>query len=46
VAAEQRNEILDQVASLGEVTARPLFGGHGLFRRETIFGILSGAGST
>jgi DNA transformation protein len=31
---------LGRLADLGEVTSRPMFGGHGLYRRETIFGIL------
>jgi DNA transformation protein len=34
------NEILDRLAGLGDVTGRPMFGGHGLYWRETIFGIL------
>ena len=34
--------ILDRLAPLGEVTSRPLFGGHGLYWRGTIFGILFG----
>jgi DNA transformation protein len=38
--ARERSEILDRLAALGEVTLRPLFGGHGLSWRETIFGIL------
>jgi DNA transformation protein len=29
-----------QLAMLGEVTTRPMFGGHGLYRGETIFGIV------
>ena len=33
-------EILDRLSPLGEVTSRPLFGGHGLYWGETIFGIL------
>jgi len=32
----------DLLASLGEVTSRPLLGGLGLYWRETIFGISSG----
>jgi DNA transformation protein and related proteins len=42
VRAVERLEhrLRDRLASLGEVTARPLFGGHGLYRGETIFGIL------
>ena len=39
-AAHDLSEVLDRLAPPGEVTARPLFGGHGLYRRETIFGIL------
>ena len=35
-------EVLDRLAALGVVTSRPLFGGHGLYRGEAIFGILSG----
>jgi DNA transformation protein len=34
------SDILDRLTALGEVTAGPLFGGHGLYWRETIFGIL------
>jgi DNA transformation protein len=34
------NRIIDLLSPLGEVTARPLFGGHGLYWRETIFAIL------
>ena len=30
----------DRLADLGEVTSRPLFGGHGLYWREFIFAIL------
>ncbi len=36
------DRILDRLAALGEVTSRPLFGGHGLYLGETIFGILFG----
>jgi DNA transformation protein and related proteins len=32
--------ILDRLAPLGEVTSRPLFGGHGIYWSETIFAIL------
>src|SRR5947209_573953 len=31
--------LLDRLAPLGDVTSRPLFGGHGLYWGETIFGI-------
>ena len=34
------DRVLDRLSPLGEVTARPLFGGHGLYWRETIFAIL------
>ena len=34
--------ILDGLSGLGEVTSRHLFGGHGLYFGETIFGILYG----
>ena len=34
------DRIIDLLSPLGEVTARPLFGGHGLYWRETIFAIL------
>ena len=33
-------QILDRLSHLGEVGSRPLFGGHGLYWGETIFGIL------
>ena len=39
-AAGNLSEILDRLAAPGEVTARPLFGGHGVYWRETIFGLL------
>jgi len=34
------DQVLDGLAPLGEVTARSLFGGHGLYWGGTIFGIL------
>lgn len=37
-----RHRVLARLSGLGEVTSRPLFGGHGLYRGEAIFGILSG----
>src|SRR5437868_12393557 len=36
------DRILDGLAPLDEVTSRPMFGGHGLYWRETIFAILFG----
>jgi DNA transformation protein len=35
------DRVLEQLSALGEVTSRAMFGGHGLYWRETIFGILS-----
>lgn len=32
--------ILDQISSLGGVGARPMFGGHGLYRKGAFFGIV------
>ena len=32
-------EVLDRLAALGEVTSRPLFGGHGIYWGGTIFAI-------
>jgi DNA transformation protein len=33
--------IRERLSPLGEVTLRPLFGGHGVYWRETIFAIVS-----
>ncbi len=33
-------QFLDRLSGLGEVSARPLFGGHGLYWRDTIFAII------
>jgi DNA transformation protein len=33
-------EVLARLAALGEITSQAMFGGHGLYWRETIFGIL------
>ena len=35
-------EVLDRLAALGEVRSHPLFGGHGLYWRDTIFAIAYG----
>jgi DNA transformation protein and related proteins len=35
----ERLRILDRLASLGEVTSRPMFGGHGFYWRGVIFAI-------
>jgi len=32
--------VLDQLAGLGDVRAKAMFGGHGLYRGETFFGIV------
>ena len=32
--------VLDQLVGLDNVEARPMFGGHGLYRDETFFGII------
>jgi DNA transformation protein len=32
--------VLNLLSALGEITSRPLFGGHGLYWRDTIFAIL------
>src|SRR4051812_21831723 len=37
-----KDRVLDRLSPLGEVTSRPMFGGHGLYWRETIFGIVLG----
>ncbi|MDB5350155.1 MAG: competence protein TfoX [Planctomycetota bacterium] len=34
------DDIHDRLAALGDISSRPLFGGHGLYWGETIFGIL------
>ena len=34
------DRILDRLAGLGEVTSRHMFGGHGLYWRGVIFGLL------
>lgn len=35
-----RDRVLDRLSDLGDITMRPMFGGHGLYWGETIFGIL------
>ena len=35
-----QQRVLDQLAPLGNITSRPIFGGWGLYWRETIFDIL------
>jgi DNA transformation protein len=36
------DRVLDELSVIGDITARPMFGGHGLYWRATIFGILFG----
>jgi len=33
------DQVLKQLAVLGDITMRPMFGGHGLYWRDTIFAI-------
>jgi DNA transformation protein len=40
VAAGGFKTILDGRSELGDLTSRPLFGGHGIYRNGVIFGIL------
>ena len=40
VADHDLNIIVDRLAVLGEVTSRTMFGGHGLYWRGVIFGLL------
>ena len=35
-----KDQVLDHLAALGEISSRFLFGGHGLYWRDVIFGIL------
>jgi DNA transformation protein len=35
-----KDQVLKQLAVLGDISCRPMFGGYGLYWRETIFGIL------
>jgi len=35
-----KDQSLDRLSDLGEITVRPMFGGHGLYWRGVIFGIL------
>jgi DNA transformation protein len=35
-----RDRVLGRLSGLGGITSRPLFGGHGLYWRGTIFGIV------
>ena len=37
-----RERVLDQLSGLGNITSRPMFGGWGIYWRETIFGIVYG----
>jgi DNA transformation protein len=37
-----RGGVLDKLSVIGDITSRPMFGGHGLYWRDTIFGIVFG----
>jgi DNA transformation protein len=37
-----KDQVLDRLAALGEVTSREMFGGQGIYWREVIFGIVLG----
>jgi DNA transformation protein len=39
-AKQFKDRVLDKLSVIDDITARPMFGGHGLYWRETIFGIL------
>ena len=39
MAAHDLKDILDRLAALGDITGRPMFGGHGLYWRGVIFAI-------
>ena len=39
-AARDPSEILDRLAALGDISARAMFGAHGLYWRGVIFGLL------
>jgi DNA transformation protein len=34
------DRVLDRLSELGDITSRPLFGGHGIYWNDVIFGIL------
>jgi TfoX/Sxy family transcriptional regulator of competence genes len=38
--------LINRLAGLGDITSRPLFGGHGVYWRGVIFAIVYGGGST
>jgi DNA transformation protein len=38
--ANFEDRVHDQLSVISDITSRPIFGGHGLYWRETIFGIL------
>ncbi len=40
MAAHELKDILDRLAALGDISARAMFGGHGLYWRGVIFGLL------
>src|SRR4051794_6157980 len=34
------DRVLDRLSELGDITSRPLFGGHGIYWRDVIFGMV------
>ncbi len=41
VSADGVKTVLDRLSELGDITSRRLFGGHGLYWRDVIFGLVS-----
>ena len=44
VSAEFQGHVLDQLEGLGSVTAKPMFGGAGLYLEGTMFGLITRRG--
>jgi DNA transformation protein and related proteins len=40
VAASELKTVVDGLSDLGNITSRPMFGGHGIYWREVIFGMV------
>jgi DNA transformation protein len=41
-AKQFEDRVLDKLSVIGDITRRPMFGGYGLYWRDTIFGIVFG----
>jgi DNA transformation protein len=41
-AKQFKDRVLDELSVIGDITSRPMFGGYGLYWRDTIFGIVFG----